>query len=146
MKTISKTTMIILMMTLCTGAFADKPIHQTIIIDNQGCYAVQYTPNQKVHIDGIHKQFRTTVQPLRQSLRAEQAMLRAELLQPQINQKKVDHLVHKIENLRAQILENRVNTIIRIKKVPGSTIILPCERYCYRQSHHPYAFRTRFAF
>jgi hypothetical protein len=55
---------------------------------------------------------------------AKMAMLNAKLMQPTVDKKEVDTLMGEINHMHADLLQTRVDTIIKIKEATGITLPL----------------------
>ncbi|MCK4608726.1 MAG: periplasmic heavy metal sensor [Gammaproteobacteria bacterium] len=89
------------------------------------------TSEQKSALKKIHAQFRKNVAPLRQSLRANMAMLHAELLQPTTDQTKIDALTKNINQTRNQLFTKRVALLEQIKQATGTLPPAPFHKHRY---------------
>ena len=103
-----------------------KPRH--MVVCNQNPFTamrvmVSCSPNcmhldnkQQPVVDKLVKNFANKTLPVRRQLRAKVVMLRAELVQPKIDQQKIGVLVKEICGLRDQLFAARVQMKIKLNK------------------------------
>jgi Spy/CpxP family protein refolding chaperone len=84
----------------------------------------QLTPEKKAIFDKMHNDLKTEMRAKMSMLMAKHSMLDAKLMQTTINKKEVDELVKEINDLETQLLQQRVDSIIKIKDATGITIPL----------------------
>ena len=84
----------------------------------------QITPEKQSAFKQICDQYRQKNKPLRELLIAKRAMLKAELLQPNLNTTKIKTLVDRINSLRGELLANRVDMVVQVKQKVGISLPL----------------------
>jgi Spy/CpxP family protein refolding chaperone len=88
----------------------------------------QLTPEKKAIFDKMHSDLMVQMRAKMSMLMAKRNMLDAKLMQPTIDKKEVDGLIKEINDLEAQLLQQRVDSIIKIKDATGITIPLSPKR------------------
>ena len=83
----------------------------------------QLTDKQRVTAKKIIQQFRKQVNPMRKELYAKSVLLNAELVQANVDQKKVDDLINNISDLCKQLFSAKINMIMQVNKEVG--LLLP---------------------
>ena len=95
-----------------------KPVGEVAVVRYVPGYQ-QLTDKQRASAKKIMQQFRKQVSPMRQQLYAKKVLLNAELVQPSIDQKKIDALVNDISDLRKQLFTAKVQMVIQMNKATG---------------------------
>lgn len=77
------------------------------------------TDQQRAEVKQIMQQTRATALPIKQQLKAKQAMLNAVLMQKDIDVKQANSLVQEINGLQGKLLQTAVDTRIEISNKVG---------------------------
>ena len=73
--------------------------------------------------------FRQTVANIQEELNAQRQQLRGELQRRDSDRKRIDKLTGKINALQAEILEQKVNSVLRVKEIMTDEQLLKLEQY-----------------
>lgn len=79
----------------------------------------QLSPEQQKVVKDILADAQTKIAPQLQLLRAKNVMLNAQLMQPKVDKNAVAQLAQEINTLRAQLLQQRIDTALLIKDKAG---------------------------
>lgn len=138
----------LLAMTAAASSFAQQPDATTAVQPTQAAAPMamhkmmmqqyipgydQLTPEKKATFDKMHNDLKTEMRAKMSMLMAKHSMLDAKLMQTTVNKKEVDALVKEITDLEAQLLQQRVDSIIKIKDATGITIPLFPKRMFMRK-------------
>lgn len=79
--------------------------------------------NQKADIKKITDEFKNKMEPIKKDLMAKMVLLRAQLMQTDIDEKQVTKLTKEISDLHNKMFTEGINTMLRIKTATGFTPI-----------------------
>lgn len=96
----------------------------------------QLTPEKKAFLEKTMKESREKMHAQGSMLFAKTALLNAELAQPTINKQAVAKLSKEINDLQLQLLQERVDTIIKVKENTGIVLPLKPQRPMFVMKKH----------
>lgn len=80
------------------------------------------SPEKKAAFEADIKALRDQLRPKVSMLRAKEMMLNADLMQPSVNKGEVNTLMKEINDLRSQILQAQVDSVMKIKADTGISL------------------------
>lgn len=97
--------------------------------------ADQLSPDKKAILDKMLKDLKTDMRAKMSLIHAKNAMLDAKLMQPTIDKKEIDGLVKEIVDMNTQMLQHRVDSVMKIKEATGINVPLFPKRHMMMQMH-----------
>lgn len=107
-----------------TAALADAPKPEAGNFYQHTPEYKQLPADKKLFVDKTMNESFQKTRAEGSMLFAKMAMLNAKLMQPTIDRKEIDTLMGEINHMHADLLQTRVDTIIKIKEATGITLPL----------------------